>query len=169
MTRASRGALLCAPALALLALLTLACADNLTDLNKAPEGPATLLVDNTTCDPGPCVPLAIRGLIPKFTVPGQPPTGFLAVGTVDSASACLTLPPSDSLRIIGPNDTTMLRWTQADPIALTASNALSMAIWLPPMGQTDEFTPASSPGWHVTFPGDSGRAVLEPADRCGGV
>lgn len=174
MIRASPGALLRAPALALLTLLTLACADNTTGLNKAPMGPATLLVTNTTCDPGPCVPLAVRGIIPKFAVPGQPPAGFLVVGTADSASACLTIPPSDSLRVIGPSDTTMLRWTQADNVVLTAGDARGTTShgyspFDPPMAYTQEFVPSAAPGWHVTFPGDSGRAMVEAADRCGGL
>ena len=44
----------------------------------------TLLVTNTTCDPGPCVPLEIRGFAPKFTVPGQPAWGLVRLGSVES-------------------------------------------------------------------------------------
>lgn len=132
------------------------------------------MITNATCDTGPCVPLAVRGWIPKFSVPGQPPSGFMAVGTVDSASACLTIPATDSLVVIGTSDTVVIRWTQDDDVILTAGDARGMTShgytpfdW--PMGMTQEFVPAAAPGWHVTFPGDSGRAVLEPADRCGGV
>lgn len=176
MTRASPGALLRVPAFALLTLLTLACADNLTGLNKnKTEGvPATVMVTNTTCDPGPCIPLAIRGFIPKFLVPGQAPSGAMAIGTVDSASACLTIPASDSLVVIGPSDTTVTRWTQDDDVILTAGDARGLTDhgytpFEPPMAYTQEFVPAVAPGWHVAFPGDSGRAVVEMADRCTGL
>jgi hypothetical protein len=130
--------------------------------------PATVLVINTTCDPGPCIPLSIRGIIPKFAVPGQPPAGFLVVGTVDAASACLTIPASDSLVVNSPEGTTVTRWTQADPVSLTASNAMSMSVVEFPIGETAEFTPASAPGWRVSLPGDTTKsAVVEKAERCG--
>lgn len=176
MTRASPGALLRVPALAFLALLTLACADNLAGLNKdKPAGVlTTVMVTNATCDPGPCVPLAVRGWIPKFTVPGQPPSGFMAVGKVDSASACLTIPSADSLTIIGSGDTTVIRWTPNDNVMLTAGDARGItdhgySLFDPPIGYTQEFVPASSPGWHVTFPGDGGRAVVEAVESCKGL
>jgi hypothetical protein len=178
MTRGLPGALLRVPALTLLVLLTLSCADNLTSLNKntnKPEGvPTTVMVTNATCDTGPCVPLAVRGWIPKFDVPGQPPSGFMAVGTVDSASACLAIPASDSLTVIGPSDTMVIRWTPDDNVILTAGDARGTTDhgytpFEPPMSYTQEFVPAAAPGWHVTFPGDSGRAVVEAAESCKGL
>ncbi|MEJ2186563.1 MAG: hypothetical protein P8Z36_11560 [Gemmatimonadota bacterium] len=180
MTHASPGALLRVPAFTLLALLILACADNTTALHTnlakrepATAVPTTVMVTNATCDTGPCVPLAVGGWVPKYNVPGQPFAGFMALGNVDSASACLTIPSVGSLVVVGPGDTTVIRWTPQDGLFLTAGDARGTSdhgysAWDALLGKTQEFVPAAAPGWHVTFPGDSGRAEAEMAESCGG-
>lgn len=140
-------------------LTVVACGDP----TSATQMPApTLLVTNTTCDSGPCVSFVVSGFVPKFTVPGQPPSGFLYVGIVDSASKCLRFPTSKTLYIIGPNDTTAITWTVTDPVSLTATKSGSAL----PFAETAEFVPDSSPGWSVDFQSVTGTGVLVRSQAC---
>ena len=116
----------------------------------APGSGVTILVTNETCIAGPCPPLEIHGFVPKFSVPGQPPWGFLDIGTVTAASTCLRLPASHTLTVTGPNGAADLTWTVADPIILTAIDR-ERAL----QGTTDEFVPADAPGWTIGFGGSS--------------
>jgi len=115
----------------------------------APLPTVTVLVTNETCASGSCVPLEIHGFVPKSTVPGQPPWGFLLVGYVSGASACLTMPASHTLTIHGGGASYAIRWTVADPVYLTAKDSAGYTI----RGYTEEFVPADAPGWNVGFGG----------------
>jgi hypothetical protein len=126
-----------------------------------PAPPVTLLVTNATCAAGTCQPLDVRGFITKFNVPAQPLGGFLALGRVNDASACLTFPPSFTLTVSGPTDTTKMTWTVADPVSLHASG-----VPFSPVGSTGEFVPASAAGWSVTFPSDGGAPGLTATTAC---
>jgi hypothetical protein len=113
-----------------------------------------LLVTNATCDPGPCDALSIRGYGSPFTFP-QPEGGTVMIGSVNAASACLTFPPS--VTAMG------LTWTPADAIEVTALDA---TVGYRYGGQTTEFTPASAPGWSVTFPTSGVTAAVPGTKAC---
>jgi len=121
----------------------------------------TLLVTNATCNPGPCVPFEVRGFVPKFNVPGQPPEGFVRLGSVTARSSCLPFPASWTVTIRGPSDTTAITWTIGEPISLSA-----VASRLEVLGSTSEFVPTSSAGWSITFPSAQGAAMLSPSQPC---
>lgn len=130
----------------------------------------TLLVVNDTCLEGECVPISVRGRVPKYSVPGQPKVGFLRIGTVETASACLVFPQVDSLTVSGPDHTTVTRWTPADRVSLRAFDARDIARYtpwsVPIIDTTRYFVPADARGWRVRFPSGVGAALLEPAERC---
>ena len=109
----------------------------------------TLMVTNGTCQTGACVPVEIRGLVPKFMVPGQPPAGFLRIGRVEGKTACLLIPPEMTLTIRGGSDTTKIIWTTADELILTASDGTPWSL----LGRSVEFVPAHAEGWSITLPG----------------
>ena len=143
-------------------------------LGPEPEdlAPVTLLVVNDTCLEGECVPISVRGRVPKYAVPGQPRVGFLRIGTVETASACLVFPQVDSLTVSGPDRTTVTRWTPSDSVSLRAFDARDIAPlrytpWdVPIIDTTRYFVPADARGWRVRFPSGVGAALLEPAERC---
>jgi len=130
-------------------------------------GTPTVLVVNATCQPGPCVSFELRAFIPKFAVPGQLPTGWLDIGQVNTASACLKLPAADTLTVIGHDstgaavDTTRMVWTVQDPLTLIAATSPMTAL-----GTSAEFTPASSAGWSVTFPSGPVASAVLPSTAC---
>jgi hypothetical protein len=121
------------------------------------SGP-TMLVTNSSCTPGPCVPFDVRGFVPKFAVPGQPPSGFLLLGSVNSASVCLRIPSSVTLTVTEPEGTTITTWTPDDAIVLSAVRSLTTSL-----GSTGAFTPSGAAGWAVTFPSEAGSAGLTAA------
>ncbi len=129
-----------------------------------PRANVTLLVTNTTCTPGPCTPLRIRAF-PGMDVQPRTPGGLwsLDVGTVTTASACLTLPSTAGFYVIAAatNDTTTFTWTNADPMALGALGPTESALQASP--DTREFVAAGAQGWSVALPGG---ATLAPADAC---
>ncbi len=140
-------------AMSVVLLASAAC--GLTDPKPSPTGP-TLLVINATCDPGPCVTFQVRGWEDVFVVPGQPPAGFIHLGQVNSASACLLFPSSvpftltevDSLGRVVRTDT--IFWTPKNSIGLTAATGGGFD---PPFAVADSaIVPANAPGWRVTFP-----------------
>jgi len=167
MTRArfrSAGGLLAAASV----LSWIACSSS-TEPGEAAAS-VTLLVTNDTCLEGPCVPVSVRGRVPRYAVPGQPKVGFLRLGTVESRSACLVFPAVDSLTVSGPDHTTVLRWMPSDDVSLRAFDPRDVAtytIWsVPIIDTTSYFVPASARGWRVTFPSGTGAAVLEATDPC---
>lgn len=127
----------------------------------------TVLVTNSTCAPGPCVPFHVRGFIPNFSVPGQPPAGFVDLGVASTALTCLRLPAADTLMVVGrdaqnlPTDTTKLVWTVADPILLVAATSPML-----PIGQQLELVPARATGWAVTLPGTSAAPAALQTTAC---
>lgn len=124
---------------------------------SAAMGP-TLLVTNATCTPGPCMRFQVRGDA-SLLVPGDPPSGFMLIGSVDSASACLRFPTSWT---IGRDSTLWTVWTVSDHMWLVASTG-SGAL---PLGYTTDFVPGSSPGWRVTLPSGFGSAAPVPVEPC---
>ena len=115
-----------------------------------PARPVTLLVTNTTCTPGPCVPLRILAFPDN-----QPrtPGGLwrIELGVVSTASACVTIPASAEFRVTGPPEgTTVWHWS--------TRNGVSLGGLLPgefgPMAvpSTSSFVPMSESGWSVTLP-----------------
>jgi len=118
----------------------------------------TILVTNATCSPGPCASFDVRAWVPKFLVPGQPPSGALLLGSVEAESACLRVPSSVTLTVTGPEGTTRTTWTPDDPIYLTAVKSLTSGF-----GTSGTFVPSNAAGWTVTFPGEAGVAQLAQA------
>ena len=129
---------------------------------SAPSDEVTLLVTNATCVTEGCTPLMIHAFVPKFAVPGQPPWGFLDIGTANSASTCLTLPRSHTLTVGGGGDASDITWTMADSIKLTAVDPDYVLI-----GVSDEFAPTGEAGWAVDFggPGPVGPVASSPCTR----
>lgn len=147
--------------------LLAAGACGVTDPKTDPSSP-TLLVINATCDSGPCVAFQVRGWESIFVVPGQPPAGFVQVGEVTSATACLQFP--DSVRFTGTEVDSLGRVVRADTIYWTPANSIGLSAlasgsgaFSPPFAFADSaIVPANAPGWRVTFP--SGE--LAPAAPC---
>lgn len=141
-----------------------------TTLSVVRDGSApTVLITNATCNPGPCESFEVRGMVPKFLVPGQS-VGFLDLGPVDSATACLRFPGKLTLTVIGPRmgqtsvgpgDTTVVTWTPDDSISLHAVRSLFV------LGRTTaQFAPASSPGWSVALPIGAATPALGASQAC---
>ena len=124
------------------------------EASPGPGRPVTLLVTNATCAADACQPFDVRGWITKFDVPGQPIGGFLVLGRVEGATACLTFPPSYVLTVSGPTDTTQETWTPADTVILHA-----LGVPFAPLGSSPEFVPTDAAGWRVTFPATGGAAA----------
>ena len=131
------------------------------EASSGPRRPVTLLVTNATCAADACQPFDVQGWIPKFNVPAQPIGGFLALGRVDGATACLTFPLSYTLTVSGPADTTRMTWTPADSVTLNA-----LGVPFSPLGSSPEFVPGDAAGWRVTFPAAGGPAELTAATAC---
>ena len=131
---------------ALLSFAVMGCASS-----TEPDATVTLLVVNATCDPGPCATLGVRGF-PQ----DQPhtPGGLwsLDLGTVTTASACLTLPPSAHFDVSDASGhTTTHRWTPEDALSIgVVADGQSTLMAAP---STAEFVPAREPAWTVTLPG----------------
>ena len=109
-----------------------------------PDPPLTLHVTNATCNTGPCTHLQI--LAYDQSIQNNPPPGgwYFALGQVDSASACLTMPPSGTFIMSGKPIAT---FTTADAFTLSARDSASLTF----QGETAEFVPQDAPGWSVTF------------------
>lgn len=114
-----------------------------------PGRPATLLVENTTCD-AVCSPIEIL-LFPKDQPRTPGGSWSIPVGTVTTRLACLTIPAADSFRIFM-NDSLekTFRWTRADAAELGAIAEGGFRLMAGP--QTADFVPARSPGWRVALP-----------------
>jgi len=136
-------------------LFVLACTST-----TEPEPPpsVTLLVNNPTCDSGPCSFYQVRGFWTHQPVqtPGGP--WSIDLGTVSTETACLTLPSADTFRVNG----TPYIWTSRDPLSLGILEPGQFLGQASP--STIEFVPASSAGWSVTLPGGT---TVAPADTCG--
>ena len=143
--------------LPVLLLFAVACSSPLE-----PRDDVTLLVTNTTCDPGPCSSLRLLGF-PR----DQPntPGGFWSIelGLLTGPTTCLTLPASREFTIteVPSGKTTIHRWTTGDGLALGSQPTAEPQLLAQPT--TDEFVPASQAAWSVSIPG-TGEAV--PAAVC---
>ena len=125
------------PVAALLLLVLAACSSTA----YAP----TILVTNSTCNPGPCTGLHIYGH--PVNEPVLAPEQFVAdLGVVTSASACLTFPHSGTFSVVGATVYTWT-WTVADPFELWGNSPFV------PDWSTGTFVPQDAPGWRVTLPG----------------
>ncbi|MCG6988835.1 MAG: hypothetical protein LJF06_11735 [Gemmatimonadetes bacterium] len=145
--------------------LCAACAEG-TAPQLSQSAPATLRVTNATCryPPGGN---AVCDTLQILAFPGdaeQPhtPGGFwsLDVGTVATASACLTLPDTATFRIIGPSDTVVISWTRDDSVSLGALEPGASRLMAMP--STRGFVPANAQGWSVTLPGDTMAIAAAP-------
>jgi hypothetical protein len=141
--------------------LWVACSEG-TSPQLAHPTPATLLVTNATCAAGTCDSLEILAF-PGDAEQPHTPGGLwsLDVGTVATASACLTLPDTAGFRVVSGNDTTfVVRWTRDDSVSLGALEPGASRLMATP--STRGFVPASAQGWSVTLPGDTVAAMAAP-------
>ncbi len=120
-----------------------------------------MVVVNSTCSSGPCVPLRVLGF-PQ----NQPrtPGGLwsLDLGTV-TTSACLIIPPTATFRVTdaGSGATTTYTWTSADSLSLAALPSSASVLQATPT--TGGFVPMSSAAWRVSLPSAS---LPTPIDAC---
>lgn len=128
---------------------------------ESTDGSPTLLVHNTTCDPGPCVPLVVYAFPEdQPQTPGGPWT--IEVGWAFEAFTCLELPSKKDFRVQNADTgviTTVSTWTLGDPLAIGSKFAYESSFAKAP--STATFRPSTSGGWRVTLP--DGGAVLEDA------
>jgi len=128
-------------------LFAMACSSS-----TGPKGPVTVLVVNSTCNPGPCVPTRVFGFP---TEQPHTPGGFwgFELGMVTGAVACFRLPASEEFRVTnsGTGATTTYTWTLDESVALGSLPGYSSLLFGQP--STDQFVPTSSEGWIVTLPG----------------
>ena len=127
-----------------------------------PARPVTVLVTNTSCTPGPCVPLRVLAFPDN-----QPhtPGGLwrIELGVVSTASACMTIPASAEFRVTGPPEgTTVFRWNTGNGVSL--GSLLPGEPAAPAGPSTSSFVPMSESGWTVTLPG--GTHAAEAAAAC---
>ena len=119
-----------------------------------PPRPVPLFVTNTTCTPGPCRPIRILGFpLHKVHVPNG---GWkIDLGTVTTATACLTIPATTVFRVTeqpsGRSGTTL--WTSRDSFAL-ASRPPGVEVFSA-FAMTQDFVPENARAWRVALPGDS--------------
>jgi hypothetical protein len=137
--------------------LALACS-SMTE----PRVPVTLLVTNATCDSGTCSPIEVRGFpSDQPNTPGGP--WSLKLGTVSTASACLTLPSADTARVTNADtgETTTYVWTIDDLLALGTLEPGES--WFQAKASTSEFVPGNAAGWAIALPGAT---TATPAGAC---
>jgi hypothetical protein len=115
----------------------------------------TLLVTNATCLSGHCDSLEILAFPSN-----QPltPGGLWSIdlGLMTGPQACVTLPPSATFRVTGPDSTGVVHtviytWTPAVSLSLGAIAPEGGRLQASPT--TAAFVPASAAGWRVTLPG----------------
>lgn len=110
----------------------------------------SLMVNNGTCTGGTCSAVDVLAF-PK----NQPhtPGGMWSIdlGTVSTATACLTLPASAQFVVAGPTTADTLTWTLDDALALGSIPVGGSRLQATP--STGEFQPAVAAGWVATLPG----------------
>ena len=115
----------------------------------------TLLVTNATCLSGRCDSLEILAFPTD-----QPltPGGYWSIdlGLMTGPQACVTLPPSATFRVTGPDSTGVVHtvtytWTPALSLSLGAIAPGGGRLQASPT--TAAFVPGSAAGWRVTLPG----------------
>ncbi len=122
----------------------------------------TILVTNSTCNPGPCTSVRVLAF-PDDQHQPHTPGGLwsLDLGTLSTASACLAIPAGAEFKVTGPNGTTTYVWSTANGLALGARSPSDPVLEATP--STGTFVPASAAGWSVTLPGS---AAPTPATAC---
>lgn len=122
----------------------------------------TVLVTNSTCNPGPCTSVRILAF-PDDQHQPHTPGGLwsLDLGIVSTASACLNIPASAEFNVTGPNGTTTYLWSTAHGLALGSLSPSQPALTAAP--STGRFVPASAAGWSVALPGS---ATPTPSTAC---
>ena len=145
-------------------LLVLSCSESPTE----PPSVVTLRVTNSSCASGECSTYEII-LLPKdppLVTPGGP--WYVEMGTVSTASACLTFPASASfgwgqqesegVKVI----TWEVGWTPRDAVSIGVMDAGFR--WLDARSSTDDFVPTKAGGWSITVPGGSDLSAAEPCE-----
>jgi hypothetical protein len=141
-----------------LLVVTMGCTSAVEPLSNV-----TLLVRNTTCDPGPCQ--AIRVLAFPNNQPLTPGGAWsIDLGVVTTAIACLTIPPSAHFDVTdaGTGGVTVTRWTTNDALALAPWSPSDARFTAGPT--TPSFVPATSMSWSVALPGSAVPAAAEGCD-----
>jgi len=154
----------------LAALAALTCCDGGaavdTTYSVAGYGGPTLLVQNTTCGLDGCTAFNVRAFVPKFTVPGQLPTGMMYIGRVTGYATCLRFPAADTLLGIRvdtnniPVDTIRTIWTPGNDLGVLADTGGFL-----PFGQDVDITPGDAAGWSIQLPATDHTAAV-PASPC---
>lgn len=122
----------------------------------------TILVTNSTCNPGPCSSVRVLAF-PDDQHQPHTPGGLwsLDLGTVSTASACLTIPAAREFNVTGPNGTTTFLWSTDNGLALGSLSPSDPVLQATP--STGTFVPASAAGWSVALPGS---ATPTPGTAC---
>lgn len=112
----------------------------------------TILVTNSTCNPGPCTSVRVLAF-PDDQHQPHTPGGLwsLDLGIVSTASACLTIPAGAEFNVTGPNGTTTFLWSTANGLALGSLSPSDAVLQATP--STGRFVPSSAAGWSVALPG----------------
>jgi len=124
-----------------------------------------LLVTNSTCTPGPCQTVRVLAFPQNF--PHTPGGRWrIELGTLSAASACLAIPPEAKFLLVeqhtnGVNDTSFVRWTGRDSLAL--GTLAPSENWVDGAPSTGYFVPQRRRGWRVELPGS---AAPDPARPC---
>ena len=112
--------------------------------------PVTVLVHNTTCDAGTCVPVHVLAFPHD-----QPltPGGMWSIdlGVLGSASGCFRLPPSATFTVRGPDGVeARLHWMPSERVSLGTIMPGDSRLMAGP--STPEFVPSASRGWTADLP-----------------
>lgn len=126
----------------------------------------TLLVTNGSCLGGHCDTIVVLGFP---TDNPATPAGLWSIdfGRVTTPTACITLPPADTARVIGPRnggivDTITYSWTPAKSLSIGSIAPSGNRFMALPT--TAAFVPTSAAGWRVDLPGGR-QAVADSACR----
>ena len=153
------------PALGAMTLAAIAAAagcssgDPTSTNNPAPKA-AMLLVTNSTCASGHCDSIDVLAFPSyQYASPGGPRT--IDLGIVAAATACLSLPVADTIRVTatdnyGYSSTTTYTWNPLGTLTLGTITPSGNRLVATP--STSAFIPANSPGWIATLPGSQAAA-----------
>src|SRR6476619_6750508 len=124
-----------------------------------------LLATKSTCTPGPCQTVEVLAFPQNF--PRTPGGRWrIELGTLSTASACFAIPPEAKFLLVeqhtnGVNDTSFVRWTSRDSLAL--GTLAPSENWVDGGPSTGYFVPQRRRGWRVELPGMSSP---DPARLC---
>lgn len=113
-----------------------------------------ILVTNGSCVGGSCAPLRILAF-PSVTTSTPGGLWSLDLGVITTQQACLYIPAAAHFYVIGQEmngsaDTTVITWTSAVPVALSAQPPSMTRFTSSPT--TAEFIPDQAAGWRTTLP-----------------